>query len=663
MILYNTRSFGGYGQYFHLYGSAIFSLRSLPQALIGGFLGWYATQDPEYWRQQITNPTAYFSGISLTLGFLLVFRSQLAYGRYWEGRTHVQVLVSKLEDVAIHTKTFVRTTDKESLEWKANMAVMLVNFIALAVADLRKEADLDYIVVKYGVVLTKLQKSKLQAFHYRTYLQMCWIVDEWVKRSVEGGVSVSPPVQSRTYQIISEAQLAFNGAQKIQSTPFPFPLVQVCGMLLHLYMLSAPLVIGAYIQTPALGTMLATLSVLGLFALNKTAEELEDPFGVDPNDLPLDGILAEFRNSIFALELLDKTTFMDTWSNLQHTTSMRDLQDKPDVLAASKSLRNMHPRLMSNLSGKLSVSLSGGPGLSAAAVELEEYRNNRTSMEEKGRVEASQRSEERLEADQDHMFLPHSAESSAGALSSDSGVVSPPPHIALHSPAASSAPAATATPYDAHVLPLAGSRLLAPHTSLRERERVVSRAPPSRSMGVSIPTDNGKRPKVHGGSAASPGASGSSLPPMSPQEIHEAETATPNPLAFVQGSEGSTEKMHSKSRRDRLSHGSPPARVGDGAERTASLPASQSFSQHVPRRVEGDGSLSVGLPTKRAGSSQSPSHTKSPNRERATSIGKSFQQFGNRMSDMVMGSERPSEDRLAADRKLATGQSTFAHLR
>lgn len=50
---------------------------------------------------------------------------------------------------------------------------------------------------------------------------------------------------------------------------------QVCGMLLHLYMLSAPLVIGAYIQTPALGTMLATLSVLGLFALNKTAEELE----------------------------------------------------------------------------------------------------------------------------------------------------------------------------------------------------------------------------------------------------------------------------------------------------------------------------------------------------------------------------------------------------
>lgn len=131
---------------------------------------------------------------------------------------------------------------------------------------------------------------------------------------------------------------------------------------------------------------------------------------MDPNDLPLDGILAEFRNSIFALELLDKTTFMDTWSNLQHTTSMRDLQDKPDVLAASKSLRNMHPRLMSNLSGKLSVSLSGGPGLSAAAVELEEYRNNRTSMEEKGRVEASQRSEERCALASTHKAArPHGA--------------------------------------------------------------------------------------------------------------------------------------------------------------------------------------------------------------------------------------------------------------
>jgi len=115
---------------------------------------------------------------------------------------------------------------------------------------------------------------------------------------------------------VSVAQLAFNGAQKIQLTPFPFPFVQVCGMLLHLYMFSAPVVIGAYIQNPIFGTVLSAASILGMFALNQTAEELEDPFGVDPNDLPLDTILSQFRLSIFALELIDRNHFHAMWDRL-----------------------------------------------------------------------------------------------------------------------------------------------------------------------------------------------------------------------------------------------------------------------------------------------------------------------------------------------------------
>jgi hypothetical protein len=46
-------------------------------------------------------------------------------------------------------------------------------------------------------------------------------------------------------------------------------------MLLHVYMLTGPLVIGAFLKHPGFGTFLSTASVLGFFALNKTAEELE----------------------------------------------------------------------------------------------------------------------------------------------------------------------------------------------------------------------------------------------------------------------------------------------------------------------------------------------------------------------------------------------------
>jgi hypothetical protein len=50
-----------------------------------------------------------------------------------------QVLISKLEDVAIHTKVFVQRTDREAVVWKARMGQALINFLTLAVADLRGE--------------------------------------------------------------------------------------------------------------------------------------------------------------------------------------------------------------------------------------------------------------------------------------------------------------------------------------------------------------------------------------------------------------------------------------------------------------------------------------------------------------------------------------------
>ena len=46
-------------------------------------------------------------------------------------------------------------------------------------------------------------------------------------------------------------------------------------MLLHVYMLTGPMVIGAFIKHPGFGSFLSFASVLGFFALNKTAEELE----------------------------------------------------------------------------------------------------------------------------------------------------------------------------------------------------------------------------------------------------------------------------------------------------------------------------------------------------------------------------------------------------
>ncbi|KAK3255252.1 hypothetical protein CYMTET_35555, partial [Cymbomonas tetramitiformis] len=171
-------------------------------ACIGCILGVYGSHEHEYFREIFSNPTAYFSGMTL-------------------------VLISKLEDVGIHTKTFVQSEEPEAIEWKSNMAHMLINYLALSIAELRGETDVENIVSKYKIYVHQEHKEALELYNYRTFMAMSWIIDAWVARSVEHGKLTPPaPVQSRTYQIISEAQLAFNAAQKIQSTPFPYPLVQ-----------------------------------------------------------------------------------------------------------------------------------------------------------------------------------------------------------------------------------------------------------------------------------------------------------------------------------------------------------------------------------------------------------------------------------------------------
>merc|ERR1719182_536547 len=52
---------------------------------------------------------------------------------------------------------------------------------------------------------------------------------------------------------------------------------------------------------PIVGPVITFLFIFGAFALNFIAMELEDPFGEDPNDLPLADFQAEMNNCLLML--------------------------------------------------------------------------------------------------------------------------------------------------------------------------------------------------------------------------------------------------------------------------------------------------------------------------------------------------------------------------
>ncbi|CAD7698726.1 unnamed protein product [Ostreobium quekettii] len=110
MILY-TKNYWGLPLLWRIYGSAF--PRTIPFALISGvialILEWTVGEDkdgrPSTAREWWQDPYPYQT-FAFIVGFMLVFRSNFGYGRYWEGRSTLQVMSAKWSDVVTQVLNF-----------------------------------------------------------------------------------------------------------------------------------------------------------------------------------------------------------------------------------------------------------------------------------------------------------------------------------------------------------------------------------------------------------------------------------------------------------------------------------------------------------------------------------------------------------------------------
>jgi len=149
--------------------------------------------------------------------------------------------------------------------------------------------------------LSKTEASVLLGTHARVYTILAWITRGITRRHKCGGLAVPPPILSRTYQVLSEGMGAFMQARKIQDTPFPFPYAQLVCAVLLVFITSAPVVVAAYVDNVFMSVLLSFVSSAASAALNEVAKEIEDPFGFDPNDLPLKELHEDYNQRVLYL--------------------------------------------------------------------------------------------------------------------------------------------------------------------------------------------------------------------------------------------------------------------------------------------------------------------------------------------------------------------------
>jgi putative membrane protein len=224
-------------------------------------------------------PSLAHTMIGVALGLLLVFRTNTSFDRWWEGRKLLGSMVNRTRDLARQFISYVPTSSESAT---SDVTRHLNAFFALAVQGLRGETDL----AALGELLTSDERTKLEPTKPRAMVVLAWItgrIDELARR----GVITDARLLAMDTNITALVD-ATGGCERIARTPIPLAYAQHIKLFVTLWCFTLPF---AIVDAMRAYTWLASsILAFALFGIDEIGVEIEDPFGYDANDLPVERI-------------------------------------------------------------------------------------------------------------------------------------------------------------------------------------------------------------------------------------------------------------------------------------------------------------------------------------------------------------------------------------
>jgi ion channel-forming bestrophin family protein len=219
---------------------------------------------------------------SIVLGLLLVFRTNTAYERFWEGRKAWGSIVNNIRNLSRLIWVAIDETDPSHRPEKEQALKLLVAFAVATKLHLRSQPASD----RLADLVSTLQFSKLQTATNPPLEVIFWISDYLQAKHEQLQISL---YQMNELQALLNNMVDMLGAcERILRTPMPLAYAIHLKQLLFLYCLLLPFqVVGELHWWTAPAIALVSFTLFGIEAIGV---EIENPFGTDPNDLPLDKI-------------------------------------------------------------------------------------------------------------------------------------------------------------------------------------------------------------------------------------------------------------------------------------------------------------------------------------------------------------------------------------
>lgn len=235
-----------------------------------------------------------FTLIGLALGVFLGFRNNTSYDRFWEGRKLWGQLVNTSRSLTRQMLTLIGPRPFEDGEtasvgdpnelraFQREMVYRLIAYVHCFRMHLRDQDRLEELeaLLPAGEIDALRKELNRPAAILQTMgdrLRGAWHRG-WIH-------SMHVPVLEQSLTVLMDVQ---GGCERIKSTPIPLSYTTLIHQIVAIYCFALPFgivkTVGQF--TPVVVGFVA----YSFFGLDAVGDEIENPFGQDPNDLPLSGL-------------------------------------------------------------------------------------------------------------------------------------------------------------------------------------------------------------------------------------------------------------------------------------------------------------------------------------------------------------------------------------
>ncbi|MDA1677592.1 bestrophin family protein [Bacillus cereus group sp. TH152-1LC] len=280
MVHYNNQN--SLHQIFTLKGTIIRDI--FPQILVYTCMSTVVAVIHYYYAEIHINQTPWVI-VGGALGLLLVFRTNTAYDRYWEGRKLFGTIGACTRNLAVsflcHWESGEGKTDKEKLKF----VQLLVAFPKIAKGHLRDEKDLSEIKSLLDTCSEKEREILAKSIHLP--ISIVFMLKTILSKGLKTG-QIHPNVIINMETDLNTLLTSVGGCDRIKTTPIPFAYFAHIKILLIIFCATLPI---GLVDSLGWSTVLATTFISFAFiGIEAIGVEIEDPFGQDPNDFPLEEI-------------------------------------------------------------------------------------------------------------------------------------------------------------------------------------------------------------------------------------------------------------------------------------------------------------------------------------------------------------------------------------